>query len=166
MGDRCALLQRHQPLGQQAHGPALPPRRRRATGQRDKVRLLGTVQLARIRAVGGLARQRGVQPRSRVLLPHAGDRGRVDLQRGGDRQVGPRRATLTLVALQEEAGMGQRARRGAAAAHQRVQPGTLHLRQGHHHLLRHRALSPSTTTASVARLTRHLRPRKSWLTDH
>jgi len=106
VGHRRDLLQRHQPVGQQAQGPAAPPGRRRAAGERDEVRLLCAIQRAPVFAVGGLARQRGVQPCGGALLAHAGDRGRVDLQRGGDRRVGPAGAALALVGLQQDARMG------------------------------------------------------------
>jgi hypothetical protein len=82
-------LQGNQPLSQQPQRPALVPLGWGAAGQRDQAGLLLPIKLAAVLARRRLAVHRGVQPAAGVLLAHPGHRGVVDLQRRGDRPVGP-----------------------------------------------------------------------------
>jgi hypothetical protein len=57
------------------------------------------------------------------VLAHPGDGGGVDLQRVGDRLIGPAGAGLALVGFEQDPGMGQGTGRTGAVADQGVQPG-------------------------------------------
>ena len=128
MRDRIHHLQLDQPVGQQPQRPALAALGRGAARQRDQVGLLLAVELAAVLAFGCLAVHGGLQPFGGVLLAHPGHRGVVDLQRGGDRPVGPARPGLALVGLEQDAGVGQGAGRGAPLADQSAEPGALEFR--------------------------------------
>jgi hypothetical protein len=107
-------LQGDQPFGQQPQRPACVTLGRGAACQRDQAGLLLPIELAAILECGRFAVQGGVQPGGGVLLAHPGYGRGVDLQCYGDRSVGPAGAGLALVGLEQDAGMGQRAGRGAA----------------------------------------------------
>jgi hypothetical protein len=71
------------------------------------VRLLPPVQPALVHAIRALARQRRLQAVGGELPPYAQHGARVDVEGAGDRGVGPARAALAVVGLQQDAGAGQ-----------------------------------------------------------
>ena len=78
-------------------GPSRAPRSRRspsAPARRPaaaQARLVLVVELARVHAIGPLARQGRLQPGRDAFAPDAADRGRVHFQGPGDRGIGPAR---------------------------------------------------------------------------
>jgi hypothetical protein len=119
--DRIHDLQLDQPLGQQPQRPPLAALGWGAARQDDQVGLLLPIQPAAVLALRRLAVHGGPQLPGGVLLTHPGHGGVVNLQRGGDRPVGPARAGLALVGLEQDAGVGP----GRSQADQGVGPGTL-----------------------------------------
>jgi hypothetical protein len=91
----------------------------------SQARLLLAVQLAPIHPVRRLAVQGSLQALGHVQFPDACHRRWVNLQRRADRVVGPLRAGLAPIRLQEDARMRLHAGRSVTLADQRPEHGAL-----------------------------------------
>src|SRR5215218_1471553 len=128
----CAL-QLHETLGQKTHTPAFLPLRRLRAGQSDQMRLLLSTELARFGGFGPAVDQRRLQSLPGEPLAYPSDRRAADLQSIGDLGFGPGfvGSIFALVGLEQNAHMGQLARRGVAASDQALQPPAILPGQAH-----------------------------------
>src|SRR5215217_7036084 len=97
------------------------------------MRLLLSIELARFGGLGPAMDQRRLQSLRNEPLAHPSDRRAADLQSIGDLGVGPGfvGSIFALVGLEQDAHMGQLARRGVAASDQALQPAAIFPGQAH-----------------------------------
>src|SRR5215204_546851 len=128
-------LQLNETLGQKTHAPALFALGRLRAGQSDQMGLLLCIELGGFGGLGPAVDQCRLQPLPGEPLAHPSDRRAAYLQSIGDLGVGPGGgfvgSIFALVGLEQDARMGQLARRGVATSDQAFQlaailPGQAH----------------------------------------
>ncbi len=150
--------QAHQLVGQQAQAPARLAVRGRGAGQRDEVRLLRAVQPPLVHAVRPSPLQRRRQPFGDELAAHAQHGARVDVQRPGDGGVGPPRAAVAVVGLEQDAGAGQRPGGRGPAPDEAAQLGALCLGEDDAVRVRHGGASGARRRGQCPRTAHALPP--------
>jgi hypothetical protein len=138
VGEPVHVLQLDHALREQAQRPARLALRRAGASQRQQMRLLLAVQLARVEPRGGLGQQRRREPLLDEPLPHPLDGTDAHLQRRGDLLVDTRRPALGRVGLEQDTGVGQLAGVSLAARDQPAEVVALLRRQRDLVPLRHR----------------------------
>src|SRR5215218_1480804 len=128
-------LQLNETLGQKTHAPALFAFGRLRAGQSDQMGLLLSIELVGFGGLGPAVDQCRLQPLPGEPLAHPSDRRAAYLQSIGDLGGGPGvgfvGSIFALVGLEQDARMGQLARRGVATSDQAFQlaailPGQAH----------------------------------------
>src|SRR5215207_611060 len=161
-------LQLHETLGQKTHAPALFALRRLRAGQSDQMGLLLSIELLRFGGLGSAVDQCRFQPLPGEPLAYPSDRRAAYLQSMGDLGVGPGGgfvgSIFALVGLEQDARMGQLARRSETTSDQAFQlaailPGQAH---GVVPLPRHREASSCSLPRGRPHERRHSRyPRRN-----
>jgi hypothetical protein len=147
VGDRGDDLQLDQPVGEHLHGPLLAAFGRGGAGQGDEPGLGPAVE--RPLSTGpvlGLADQGGLQALLDEPLADPSDGIGADLEGLGDPDIGPGRAALGGVRLEQDAGVGQFLGGGLAVGDQALQELTF-LGAERNPVLRHN-YPPEATIAS------------------
>src|SRR5215207_2398456 len=128
-------LQLNETLGQKTHAPALFALGRLRAGQSDQMGLLLCIELGGFGGLGPAVDQCRLQPLPGEPLAHPSDRRAAYLQSIGDLGVGPGGgfvgSIFALVGLEQDARMGQLARRGVATSDQAFQAAAILPGQAH-----------------------------------
>src|SRR5215204_2961360 len=160
-------LQLHETLGQKTYAPALFALGRLRAGQSDQMGLLLSIELLRFGGLGSAVDQCRLQPLPGEPLAHPSDRRAAYLQSIGDLGVRPGGfvgSIFALVGLEQDARMGQLARRGVAASDQAFQLAAILSGQAHGvvPLPRHREASSCSLPRGRPHERRHSRyPRRN-----